>query len=383
MFAAVGSSPRGFALLSVPLACKGDGNRSPVRPSWIVYGPRSRQFLSRTDVVKRIASSRGIEERESALEDLRHDSAFEDTMLQRRVAHWRMAKAYKDSSVVYEGRVENYNAGGLLIRFHSLVGFLPYPQLSPSHSCKDLQKSIHDVARELVGTYISVKVIEVNEKDANIIFSEKQFHWSEFGRRIKVGDVFHGMVSSVEDYGAFVHVLFPDGCYYLTGLVHISEVSWDLIHDIRDVLHVGQMVKVKVIYVNSETSRLALSLKQMEMDPLLETLDMVIPQDGLTESNSIGKTSNMNIEPLPGLESICGELLQEQGIKDVRLGRQVLEKRVVSQDLELWLSSVPANDQQFTLLARAGRQVQEVHLTTTLDHDGIRKAVQHALERIP
>ncbi|MQL72944.1 hypothetical protein Taro_005294 [Colocasia esculenta] len=43
---------------------------------------------------------------------------------------------------------------------------------------------------------------------------------------------------------------------------------------------------------------------------------------------------------------------------------------------------VPAKDNQFTLLARAGRQVQEVHLTTTLDQEGIKQAVQRVLSRV-
>lgn len=49
---------------------------------------------------------------------------------------WKMAKAYCKSGDTFEGEVEGFNGGGLLIRFHSLVGFLPYPQLSPSRSCK-------------------------------------------------------------------------------------------------------------------------------------------------------------------------------------------------------------------------------------------------------
>jgi len=93
--------------------------------------------------------------------------------------------------------------------------------------------------------------------------------------------------------------------------------------------------------------------------------------------------SPSEVELLPGLDGICNELLQEDGITDVQFGRQVLEKRVVSQDLELWLSNVPAKDNKFTLLARAGRQVQEVYLTSSLDQEGIKKAVQRVLGRVP
>ncbi|WJX22685.1 hypothetical protein P8452_11966 [Trifolium repens] len=64
------------------------------------------------------------------------------------------------------------------------------------------------------------------------------------------------------------------------------------------------------------------------------------------------------IEPLPGLETILEELLQEDGIFDARISRQGFEKRVVSQDLQLWLSNAPPMEQRFTLLARAGRQTK-------------------------
>ncbi|KAJ0092839.1 hypothetical protein Patl1_26128 [Pistacia atlantica] len=40
-------------------------------------------------------------------------------------------------------------------------------------------------------------------------------------------------------------------------------------------------------------------------------------------------------------------------------------------------------DKKFTLLARAGRQVQEIQLTTLLDQEGIKKALQRVLERVP
>lgn len=40
------------------------------------------------------------------------------------------------------------------------------------------------------------------------------------------------------------------GLYHLTGLVHVSEVSWDLVQDVRDILNEGDDVKVKVIGID-------------------------------------------------------------------------------------------------------------------------------------
>ncbi|GMP55387.1 hypothetical protein CsSME_00020225 [Camellia sinensis var. sinensis] len=207
--------------------------------------------------------------------------------------------------------------------------------------------------------------------------------WSKFSQQINVGDIFEARVGSVEDYGAFVHLLFPDGCYHLTGLVHISEVSWDLVQDVRDILSEGEDVRVKIIKIDREKSRITLSIKQLEEDPLLETLDKVIPQDGSVVTGSSSTSSPYNIEPLPGLQTILEELLREEGISEIRISRQGFEKRVVSQDLQLWLSNAPAIGKQFTLLARAGRQVQEIQLTTSLDQEGIKRALQRVLERVP
>ncbi|XP_024024425.1 uncharacterized protein LOC21393370 [Morus notabilis] len=301
----------------------------------------------------------------------------------RRSADWKAARTYNEGGFIYEGRIEGFNGGGLLIRFRSLVGFLPFPQLSPSHFCTEPRRGPQDVAKSLIGSLISVKVIQADEEKRKLIFSEKEAEWSKFSEQVKVGDIFEGKVGSVEDYGAFVHLQFSDDLYHLTGLVHVSEVSWDLVQDVRDILTEGNDIRVKVLTVDREKSRITLSIKQLEEDPLLETLDKVIPQEDSDSSDSLSISNGSNIEPLPGLETIFEELLREDGIDDVRITRQGFEKRVVSQDLQLWLSNAPTLNQKFTLLARAGRQVQEIQLTTSLDQEGIKKALQRVLERVP
>ncbi|TQD74583.1 hypothetical protein C1H46_039887 [Malus baccata] len=258
----------------------------------------------------------------SGVSDTQHSGLVQDPAASaealqdaRRSADWKVAKAYSDSGLIYEGMVEGYNGGGLLIRFHSLVGFLPFPQLSPSHFCKERGKGLQEIAKGLPGSLISMKVIQADEENKKLIFSEKEAVWSKFSEQISVGDVFEARVGSMEDYGAFVHLRFPDGLYHLTGLVHVSEVSWDLVQDIRDILTEGDDVRVKIINIDREKSRITLSIKQLEEDPLLETLDKVIPQDGSVDSDSLStSTSTSNdIEPLPGLASILEELVQEDG----------------------------------------------------------------------
>nr|ACG42364.1 RNA binding S1 [Zea mays] len=306
---------------------------------------------------------------------------LDEVRLPQFAADWESARACKDQGRIFTLPVLRANSGGLIVRFNSLQGFVPNPLLSPAHWCKDPKRPIQDVTKDLVGTSISVKVAEVNEEEKKLVFSEKDASWSTYSSRIKIGDIYDGIVGSVFHYGAFVHLRFPDGLYHLTGLVHISEVSWDLVQDVKDFLNEGDAVKVIVVNIDMTKSRIALSIRQLEEDPLLETLDKVIPLKADQSPNRM--ISPSEVELLPGLDGICNELLQEDGITDVQFGRQALEKRVVSQDLELWISNVQAKDNKFTLLARAGRQVQEVYLTTSLDHEGIKKAVQRVLGRVP
>ncbi|OEL31600.1 hypothetical protein BAE44_0007380 [Dichanthelium oligosanthes] len=262
---------------------------------------------------------------------------IDEARLAQFAADWEAARADKDQGKVLTLPVLRANSGGLIVKFNSLQGFVPNPLLSPAHWCKvklaDPKRPIQDVTKDLVGTSISVKVIkfslvvplhrlfavvsEVNEEERKLVFSEKDASWSKYSSQIKIGDIYDGIVGSVFHYGAFVHLRFPDGLYHLTGLVHISEVSWDLVQDVQDFLNDGDAVKgeVKDSFINQTTG-------------------------GRSSIGDIGQSYSFGY------------------ITDVQFGRQALEKRVVSQDLELWLSNVPAKDNKFTLLARAGRQSQ-------------------------
>ncbi|XP_044400309.1 30S ribosomal protein S1 isoform X1 [Triticum aestivum] len=267
-------------------------------------------------------------------------AAFEEARLAQFAADWKAVRADKDQGKILTLPVLRSNTGGLILKYNSMQGFVPNPLLSPAHWSKDPKRPIQDVTKDLVGSSVSVKVVEANEAEKKLVFSEKDASWSMYSSQVKIGGTYDGIVGSVFHYGAFVHLRFPDGKYHLTGLVHISEVSWDLVQDVQDFLTEGDIVKVIVVNVDAEKSRIGLSIRQLEEDPLLETLDKIIPLEPDLSPDAETASSPPEIELLPGLDGICNELLQEDGITDVRFGRQALEKRVVSQDLELWLSSV-------------------------------------------
>ncbi len=59
------------------------------------------------------------------------------------------------------------------------------------------------------------QIIEVNEEERRLIFSEKQASLIESLRQIQVGSIFDGRVNSVADFGAFVDLQLPDGKFFI------------------------------------------------------------------------------------------------------------------------------------------------------------------------
>lgn len=74
---------------------------------------------------------------------------------------------------------------------------------------------------------------------------------------LKEGDVLTGTVRNVIDFGAFVDI-----GVHQDGLVHVSEIADRYIKHPSEVLKVGDVVKVKVISVDKDKKRIALSMKR-------------------------------------------------------------------------------------------------------------------------
>ena len=172
---------------------------------------------------------------------------------------WVKAQEQQATGEMMDAEVREQNKGGLIVNILGLRGFLPTSQVSRTYS-SNLQ--------ELVGQRIGVKILEVNRKRNRLIVSQKAAFDEDRARqrgelfeKLKIGDEIQGKVSGLTTYGAFVNLGAADG------LIHISELSWDRVANVADVLQVGQDVRVKVIKLDPDTSRISLSLRQLGQDP--------------------------------------------------------------------------------------------------------------------
>ena len=183
---------------------------------------------------------------------------------------------------VISTKVTEANKGGLMVEINGIVGFLPVSQLASEHypRVEDGDKNkILDLLKKLIGQEIQVRILDADRESEKLIVSEKAAQ-SEKERELinllKVGDVVSGEVSGVVDFGAFVKFSPPireDGkkpSEKLEGLVHISELAWQLIDDPREMIKTGDAVEAKIIGI--EETRISLSMKALKKDPWDEVL---------------------------------------------------------------------------------------------------------------
>ena len=134
----------------------------------------------------------------------------------------------------------------------------------------------------------------------------------EFG----VGSVLEGKVTGITKFGAFVSL--PEG---KSGLVHISEIAYSYVNDVKDHLKEGQEVKVKVIGID-ERNRISLSIKQLEPAPA--------PQ-ARRERSSRPRTESVEFQkprPAPGtFEEMMARFKQDSDEKISVLRRNTENKR--------------------------------------------------------
>jgi small subunit ribosomal protein S1 len=116
-----------------------------------------------------------------------------------------------------------------------------------------------------IGEEVEAEVIDINHERGRISLSIRRLQpdpWQESVAKYQIGDVIEGTVTKLVNFGAFVRV--EEG---LEGLIHISELSHQRVAHPGDVVKEGEVLKLKIISLDSERHRLGLSLKQAEDRP--------------------------------------------------------------------------------------------------------------------
>ncbi|MBU3934930.1 S1 RNA-binding domain-containing protein [Patescibacteria group bacterium] len=186
---------------------------------------------------------------------------------------WEKLEELKNSGQTITARVLQANRGGLLMDVMGQGGFLPVSQLSFEHYPRVDGGSKDKILQELnkfVGQELKVKILDLDTREDKIILSEKALNKEEIKEimdHFKVNDIFEGTVTAITDFGAFVKLIDADRpkISIPEGLIHISELDWQLVKNPRDIVKVNEKVKVKIIGFHQ--GRISLSLKALKEKP--------------------------------------------------------------------------------------------------------------------
>ena len=159
---------------------------------------------------------------------------------------------------VVEGKVARLTNFGAFVDLGGVDGLVHVSEIAFDHVDKP-----SDVLK--VGQDVKVKVLAIDVDRDRISLSIKATlpqPWDNVETEAPAGAVLDGTVRRLTSFGAFVEV-FPG----VEGLVHISQISHEHIATPQDVLKEGQAIKVKVLSVDPDAHRLALSIKALEEAP--------------------------------------------------------------------------------------------------------------------
>jgi len=181
---------------------------------------------------------------------------------------WDVVEKMVETGVEFDGKIEGYNKGGVIVPVHGLRGFVPASQISMNRRNATPGDTPDARWAKMIGQAITIRVIEVDRQRRRLILSERaanpesrQSLKERIIEELKEGEIRTGRVTSLADFGAFVNINGADG------LVHLSEISWERIQHPSEALEVGQEVKVKIISIDREKKRIGLSIRALLDDP--------------------------------------------------------------------------------------------------------------------
>ena len=166
---------------------------------------------------------------------------------------------YKEGDTV-SGTIRSKVRGGMIVAVDGVEAFLPGSQVDVNPS--------RDLDIYITGEPQDFKIIKISDERRNIIVSRRELLEAQMAEKkhallqtLQKGQIVHGKVKNITDFGAFVDL---DG---MDGLLHITDMSWGRIKHPSELLKVGQELDVMILDVDLERERVSLGLKQAQANP--------------------------------------------------------------------------------------------------------------------
>ena len=160
-----------------------------------------------------------------------------------------------DAGSIIEGTVSSITNFGAFVDIGGADGLIHISEIS-WQSVDNIQDFVK------IGDKIRTYVISADEESKRIALSLKRVGsqpWDNVMDKYEINQTIHGTITRLTEFGAFARIGGN-----IEGLVHISELSDKLIYHPKEIVKVGDTVPLRILNIEPERKRLALSLKQAD-----------------------------------------------------------------------------------------------------------------------
>ena len=175
---------------------------------------------------------------------------------------WQGVAAKYPVGAKFSGRVTNITDYGAFVELEQgIEGLVHVSEMSW------VKKNVHPGKVVSTSQGVDVMVLEVDESKRRISLGLKQCAdnpWERFAEEHPIGSVIEGEVKNITEFGLFVGITDD-----MDGMVHLSDLDWNKSGEeaIKEYKK-GDVVKAKVLDVDSEKERISLGIKQVGSDPM-------------------------------------------------------------------------------------------------------------------
>lgn len=229
--------------------------------------------------------------------------------------NWQKLRDMKEKEEIIKVKITGVNKGGLLTNINNIPAFLPVSQLSAENYPRVADADKAKILKELqkfIGKTLEVKVLDLLAEENKLILSEKAKSEQLFKKILnnyKKEDIIEGKITGIADFGVFIKFpLTAEGApeekdASIEGLIHISELDWQLVQNPATVVKVGEVVKAKIIDVKN--NQVFLSLKALKENPWEEVEKKYKKGDIIKGKVSSFSPFGAFIEVLPKIRGLC------------------------------------------------------------------------------
>src|SRR5436309_10200768 len=237
-----------------------------------------------------------------------------------------------------EGKVTSRNKGGFEVNVGGLRAFCPLSQIALG--------KIED-PDAFVGQSFEFRVTELSDDGRRVVVSRAALmkeaasqRADEARKQIIPGAELTGRVKTLTPFGAFIDLGGVDG------LLHVSEMSRRRVTDPKELVSIGQEVKVRVIKVENDGKRISLSMKDFEVDPWSDVEERFAP--GTPFSGRIVRSTDFGffVEVEPGLDGLVH-------VSQLPIGVKANDETVaIGSSVSGWVREVDASKKRLSLSLR-------------------------------